>query len=122
MMNNKFDNPYFSFPGITPEELHLLQQATADLNENQLRSFQMIYVSKRKNPSDVLLFCLLGFVCLAGIQRFALGQVGMGILYFLTGGLCVIGTIVDLVNYKTLANDYNRNMVYESYQMAKMSS
>lgn len=121
-MNNNFNNPYFSFPGITAEEMTLLQQATADLNENQLRSFQMIYSTKRKNPGDVLLFCLLGFFGFAGIQRFILGQVGMGLLYFFTGGLCVIGTIVDLVNHKALTNDYNRNMVYESYQMAKMGS
>ncbi|WP_448701880.1 TM2 domain-containing protein [Mucilaginibacter sp. AW1-3] len=121
MMNN-FSNPYFAFPGITPEELTLLQQATADLDEKQLHNFQMIYSTKRKNPSDVLLFCLLGLFCIAGVQRFILGQVGMGILYLFTGGLCLIGTIVDLVNHKQLANDYNRGMVYESYQMAKMSN
>jgi len=56
----------------------------------------------------------------AGIQRFMVGQIGMGILYFFTGGLCFIGTIVDLVNHKSLANDYNRQMAYESYQMVKM--
>jgi TM2 domain-containing membrane protein YozV len=121
-MMNDFNNPYFSFPGITPEEMHLLQQATADLNENQLRHFQMIYASKRKNPGDLLIFTLLGFFGLAGIQRFLVGQVGMGILYFFTGGLCVIGTIVDLVNYKELANTYNKDMMYESYQMVKMGS
>jgi hypothetical protein len=27
-----------------------------------------------------------------------------------------------LVNYKTLANDYNRKMAYESFQMAKMGN
>jgi len=121
-MMNDFNNPYFAFPGITPEEMHLLRQATADLNENQLRHFQMMYSSKRKNPSDLLIFTLLGFFGLAGVQRFMVGQIGMGILYFFTGGLCVIGTIVDLVNYKDLANTYNKDMMYESYQMAKMGA
>ena len=121
-MTTNQNNPYFSFPGITAEELHLLNQATADLSENQLRNFQMIYSTKRKNASDVLLFCILGFFGLAGIQRFVLGQVGMGILYFFTGGLCVIGTIVDLINHKQLTNEYNRDMIYESYQMAKMGA
>ena len=32
----------------------------------------------------------------------------MGILYFLTGGLCLIGTIVDLVNHRSLAFEYNQ--------------
>lgn len=121
-MTTNQNNPYLSFPGVTAEEMYLLQQATADLTESQLHNFQMIYSSKRKNPSDVLLFCLLGFLGFAGIHRMVLGQVGMGILYFFTGGLCAIGTIVDLVNHKSLANEYNRDMIYESYQMAKMSN
>jgi hypothetical protein len=36
--------------------------------------------------------------------------------------LCFIGSIVDLVNHKSLALEYNRKMAYESYQIAKMSS
>jgi len=98
-----------------------LQQGTADLNENQKKYFYMMYSSKRKSPQDILLFTLIGFVGVAGIQRFVLGEVGMGILYLFTGGFCGIGTIVDLVNHKTLATDYNRQMAFESYQMAKMS-
>ena len=121
-MNNNFNNPYFSFPGITPEEMTLLQQATADLNENQLRNFQMMYMSRRKNPQDILLFTLLGFVGFAGIHRMVLGQIGMGILYFLTGGFCAIGTIIDLVNNRQLTNDYNRDVMYEAYQITKMSN
>jgi TM2 domain-containing membrane protein YozV len=56
------------------------------------------------------------------VQRFVIGQIGMGLLYLFTGGFCLIGTIVDLINHKTLANDFNRQMAYESYQMAKMRS
>lgn len=121
-MNDNFNNPYFSFPGITPEEMSLLQQATADLNENQLRGFQLMYMSRRKNPQDILLFTLLGFVCVAGIHRFVLGQTLMGVLYVLTAGFCGIGTLVDLINNKQLTNDYNRALIYEIYQMAKLSN
>jgi hypothetical protein len=46
----------------------------------------------------------------------------MGLLYFFTGGLCIIGTIVDLVNHKDLAMEYNRKMAYESFQIARMSN
>jgi hypothetical protein len=38
-------------------------------------------------------------------------------LYLFTGGLCLIGTIVDLVNYKRLATDYNLTQMYESARM-----
>ncbi|HEY2583256.1 MAG TPA: TM2 domain-containing protein [Mucilaginibacter sp.] len=115
-------NPYMALPGITPEEMGYLQQAIGDLNENQQKYFYMVYSGKRKNPQDIMLFTLLGFIVVAGVQRFVVGQIGMGILYLLTGGLCLIGTIVDLVNYKTIATDFNRKMAYESYQIAKMSS
>lgn len=39
---------------------------------------------------------LLGFVFVAGMQHFYLGKIGKGILWFLTGGLFFVGTIVDL--------------------------
>ena len=37
----------------------------------------------------------------------------MGILYVFTGGLCLIGTIVDLVNHRQLAFDYNIKIANE---------
>ena len=117
-----YNNPYMSLPGVTTEELTFLQQATAELSENQKKHFYMIYTGKRKSPQDLLIFTLLGFFGVAGIQRFLVGQVGMGVLYFLTGGLCFIGTIVDLVNHKQLATDFNRKMAYESFQIAKMTA
>ncbi|MCR8560998.1 hypothetical protein KXD93_25295 [Mucilaginibacter sp. BJC16-A38] len=117
-----YQNPYMAFPGITPEEMAFLQQGTADLTENQKKYFYMVYSSKRKSPQDILIFTLIGFVFVAGVQRFVLGEVLMGLLYLFTGGFCLIGTIVDLVNHKTLASEYNRKMAYESYHMAKMAA
>jgi TM2 domain-containing membrane protein YozV len=48
-----------------------------------------------------------------------MNQIGMGILYLLTGGLCLIGTIVDLVNYQKLAFEYNRQIAAEVSAMIK---
>ncbi|RVU01422.1 TM2 domain-containing protein [Mucilaginibacter limnophilus] len=115
-----YNEPYYAFSGITPEEVAFLQQATAELDENQKNRFFAIYSTKRKNPQDILLVSLLGFVGFAGIHRFMLNQIGMGLLYFFTAGLCFIGTIVDLVNHKNLANEYNKQMAYESFHIAKM--
>ena len=42
----------------------------------------------------IVLCCLLGGL---GIHRFYLGYYGMGVLYLLTGGLCGIGVIIDLI-------------------------
>lgn len=113
-------NAYMMLPGITPEEMGFLQQATADLDENQKRNFFNIYAGKRKSPSDMLLFCILGLCIVPGLQRFIVGQIGMGLLYLFTIGLCLIGSIVDVVNHKTLAFEYNKKAAYETFQMVKM--
>ena len=39
---------------------------------------------------------LIGFILIAGLQHFYLGKIGRGILWFLTGGLFFVGTIIDL--------------------------
>src|SRR5690606_14882912 len=108
-MNNR-DNTLMSIQGVTPEELMYLQQATASLSDEQLRNFVFLYSGKRKNAQDILLFTLIGFLGFAGIQRFVLNQVAMGIIYFLTIGFCWIGTIVDLINHKSMTDEYNQRM------------
>ena len=111
-----------AFPGVTSEEIDFLQQVSSDLTENQKKFFYMVYSGRRKNPQDILLFTLIAFVGVAGVQRFVVGQIGMGILYMFTGGLCIIGTIVDLVNYKELAYEYNKKMIFESYRIASTAN
>ncbi|MFD0795245.1 TM2 domain-containing protein [Mucilaginibacter litoreus] len=113
-------NPYMSLPGITTEEMTFLHQATAELTDTQKQSFYMVYSGKRKSPQDILIFTLLGFIGIAGVQRILVGQIVMGILYFFTAGFCFIGTIVDLINHQSLANEYNQKMAFESFHIAKM--
>lgn len=117
-----FDNPFFSFPGITVDEITFLQQAVTGLNENQMRNFQMLYSGKRKSEQDMLIFSLVGLFLVPGLQRFITGQIGMGILYLFTAGLCFVGSIVDLVNHKKAAFDYNKKVAFECYQMARMGN
>lgn len=101
-------------PNLDMEELAYIRERTNDLSEQELNQFILIYRGKRRDPQLILITTLLGFIIVAGIQRFLVGQIGMGILYLLTAGLCFIGTIVDLVNYKSLATEFNRKMVDES--------
>lgn len=110
-----------TLPGIGPEEMQALSQCTQGMNEEQKTRFYNVYISKRKNPQDTMLFTLLGFVGFAGIQRLMLGQVAMGIIYFITCGFCFIGTVVDLVNYQSMTFEYNRKMMIESTQMLQFS-
>jgi TM2 domain-containing membrane protein YozV len=113
-------NPYMSLPGITTEEMTILYQTTSGLSDSQKQSFYNIYISKRKNPQDILIFALLGLFGIAGIHRIVMGEITMGILYLFTAGFFFIGTIMDLINYKSLANEYNQKMAYESVNIIKM--
>lgn len=108
------DQYLFSFSNITLEEIQFIKEITSNLNEDSKKNFMMMYSSKRRDPQHILFMCLLGFVVIAGVQRFATNQIGMGILYLITGGLCLIGTIVDTINYKNIANEYNHQMALES--------
>ena len=105
---------------ITPEELITINSRTRGFSDDELTHFSMIYRSKRKDPQTILLLCLLGLVGVSGIHRFVIGQVGMGILYFFTGGLCLVGTIVDAINHKDLALEYNGKMIAETLSMLNM--
>ena len=116
-MNSKL---FMLIPGLTQEEAIYLTEMTKDMTEQQLGTFASIYNGKRKSPDQILLFCLLGLVAIAGVHRIILGQVGMGILYMFTGGLCVVGTIVDAVNHKQLTNEFNYKMAQESFGMLAM--
>ncbi|CAN5460093.1 hypothetical protein BH09BAC6_BH09BAC6_23070 [soil metagenome] len=118
---NAYINSYAAVAGITMEEYSFLHHAAAGLDQNQLNNFMAVYNSRRRNPQDILLATLLGVLGFSGIQRFMTGQIALGILYFFTGGLFFIGTLVDLFTYKTIANNYNRHLAYECYQIAKMA-
>lgn len=104
----------------TPEELIQIDSQTKDFTDAQINQFAMIYRTKRKDEQTILLCSLLGLIFFAGIHRFLMGQIGMGVLYLFTAGLCFIGTIVDAINYKQLAFEFNQKMIYETLSMMKI--
>lgn len=108
-----------TIPAIEGEELVFLQELTRDLNDDQLNSFIHVYNGKRIKTDQVLLGCVLGFVLIAGIQRFMVKQTGMGLLYLFTVGFCFIGTIIDTVNHKRIAYTFNRDMAVETLAMLR---
>ena len=117
-----YQNSYAGFESMTMDEYSFIHHASAGLSNNQMQTFMLVYNSRRKNPTDILLATLLGFLGLAGVQRFMTGQIIIGLLYFFTGGFLGIGTLIDLFTYKSIANDYNRHLAYECYQIAKMNN
>ncbi len=94
-------------PELIGEEQAYVAGIIRDMDEGKAHQFANAYRARRREPQTILLLALVGFLGLAGIQRFLVDQIGMGILYLLTGGLCAIGTIMDMINYKKLALEYN---------------
>jgi hypothetical protein len=60
-------------------------------------------VSGNEKTVALILLILVGAL---GIHKFYLGQIGAGILYLFTGGLCGIGLIIDLI--KLLTDTYEK--------------
>jgi TM2 domain-containing membrane protein YozV len=103
-------------PELELDEAMMIDMLLKEKNEEQVRNFAMLYRNRRRDSQLILLTTLLGFVGVSGVQRFLVNNVGMGVLYFFTGGLCLIGTIVDLVNHKSLALEYNQKVAREVVQ------
>lgn len=101
-------------PELEGMELGYIQGILKNMNDEQANMFAQVYRARRKDSQMILILTLLGFVGFAGLHRFILGQIGLGILYFFTVGLCFVGTIVDLVNYKSLAYEYNMRIAHET--------
>jgi len=104
-------------PELEGMELGYIQGFMKTMDEEEASLFAQVYRARRKDPQMVLILTLLGFFGFAGLHRFILGQLGLGILYLITAGLCFIGTIVDLVNYKSLAYEYNIKVAHETLNM-----
>ena len=108
-------------PELEGDEMVYIQGLVKDYTEQNLQQFALVYRTRRRDPQTILLTTLIGFLGVAGVQRFITNQIGMGLLFLFTGGLCVIGTIVDLVNYRKLAFDYNQQQANQIAVMMKGS-
>lgn len=112
-------NAMYLLPELDGDEMVFVQGLIKDWDEQQAKQFATVYRARRKEPQLILLTTLLGFVVIAGVQRFILGEIGMGLLYLFTGGLCLIGTIVDLVNYRKMAFEYNSKVAQQVSVMVR---
>ena len=110
---------YQLMPELQGDEMMYIAGLLKNTDDETARRFSTIYRARRKDPQTVLLMSLLGFIAIAGVHRFYLEQIGMGLLYLFTGGICLIGTIIDVVNYKGLTFEYNQKKALETMYMIK---
>ncbi len=89
---------------LPAEKIVFLKQKLLDLDENR---FSVVSTMEFKNPTTLLLVSI--FLGSLGIDRFMLGEVGLGILKLLTLGLCGILTIIDWFTVQKRTRDQNYN-------------
>ncbi len=89
------------------EKIMYLKEKLAAMDESK---FTMVSTVELKDPTTILLVSI--FLGTLGIDRFMLGDTGMGILKLLTGGVCGILTIIDwfTVTKKTKELNFNNIM------------
>ncbi len=86
------------------EKIVFLKEKIKNIDEEK---FALISVMDFKDPTTLLLVSL--FLGTLGIDRFMLGDVGLGILKLLTCGCCGILTIVDWFIISKKAKEVNFN-------------
>lgn len=105
--------PELGMSTMDMDELNFIKECIKDMDDETMETFAKIYRAQRRDPQTVLMLSLVGLLVIPGLQRFYLNQIGMGLLFLFTIGLCFIGSIVDLINHKKLTLDYNRNIAYD---------
>ena len=88
------------------EKIMYIKEKLAAMDENK---FAMISTIEMKDPTTILLVSI--FLGGLGIDRFMLGDIGMGILKLLTCGVCGILTIIDWFTVSKKTKELNFNNV-----------
>jgi TM2 domain-containing membrane protein YozV len=97
-----------------------LMQLTQGMSEQQQFQFQAQYNSVRRDRTMILIVSI--FLGGLGIDRFLVGDIGMGILKLLTGGLLGILWFIDLFLIMGRADEYNRRKAHEIAMFIKMNT
>jgi TM2 domain-containing membrane protein YozV len=87
------------------DKIYLLKEKLQSVDEAKF-NLATTSVELKDNTTMLLISLFLGGL---GVDRFMLGDTGMGILKLLTGGLCGILTIIDWFTITKKAKELNFN-------------
>lgn len=96
-----------------------LQRVTARLQDVPDDKFAIINSADYKDPTSMFLISL--FCGGLGVDRFLLGDIGIGVLKLLTGGCFGILTIVDWFSVKQKTKEKNYEIFQAALNVAKMT-
>lgn len=107
MEQNKIDMYIMTNQKYFPEEkIMYLKDKIRTMDEEK---FSLISTIEMKDPTTLLLISL--FLGTLGIDRFMLGDTGMGVLKLLTAGCCGILTIIDWFTIMKKTKEVNFNKI-----------
>ena len=89
---------------LPAEKIVFIKEKLKNIDEER---FSLVSAVEFKDPTTILLVSL--FLGGLGIDRFMLGETGMGILKLLTCGVCGILTIIDWFSVQKKAKELNFN-------------
>ncbi|MGB1242131.1 MAG: TM2 domain-containing protein [Chitinophagales bacterium] len=107
------------FPDIQTDELGYVEQLVRNFDQEEMELFTERYKKQRYSPKFILFMNLIAFLGIAGIQRFLLGEVKMGLVYAFTWGFLGIGIVYDFINHKRMTLEYNEKIAFEVAQDVK---
>ena len=99
------------------QKIGMIQEALAKLDEDKST---IVLSSDFHEPST--LFIISIFVGSLGVDRFVLGDVGLGILKLLTCGGCYIWWIVDMINIQNRTKTCNYQKLKEILNIQGVSN
>ncbi len=94
---------------LPANKLPLIKDALTKFDDNKLIYLQSV---EYKEPSTVLIVSIL--LGTLGIDRFMLGEAGMGVLKLLTCGGAYIWWIIDMINAQDATKAYNYKKLCET--------
>ncbi|MDR1915147.1 MAG: TM2 domain-containing protein [Synergistaceae bacterium] len=94
---------------LPPEKLQVVKERLSSMDDSKL---SLVTSVELKDPTTLLLISI--FLGSLGIDRFMLGDIGLGILKLITFGGCGIWTIIDwfIIQGKTKERNFNAIMMY----------
>lgn len=102
---------------LTPMEVQMM---TKDLAPDQKMLFSSQLAASTKDRSTALILSvLLGTM---GVDRFYLGDIGLGLLKLFTLGVCGIMWLIDLFLIRGRADELNRRKAQEILDSIKMTA
>lgn len=84
------------------EKLPMIQQKLEELGDDK---FMVLSSTSFKDPTTLLIISIV--IGSYGVDRFMLGQTGLGVLKLLTVGACGIWTIIDWFQIKKMTREVN---------------